>query len=83
MDFGSFKAGDEVPWDFGIPELPPLALACMAMVEPGTDSMFSVLAAGAHAASIWVEENTGSGYNAYGTLQRFGFASMGSSWKKR
>ena len=59
MDFGSFKAGDEVPWDFGIPELPPLALACMAMVEPGTDSMFSVLAAGAHAASIWVEENTG------------------------
>ena len=34
MDFGSFKAGDEVPWDFGIPELPPLALACMAMVEP-------------------------------------------------
>ena len=59
MDFGSFKAGDEVPWNFGIPELPPLALACMAMVEPGTDSMFSVLAAGAHAASIWVQENTG------------------------
>ena len=29
FDFGRYKQGDVVPWQFGIPELPPLALACM------------------------------------------------------
>ena len=36
FDFGRYKQGDVVPWQFGIPELPPLALAMLANAQPGT-----------------------------------------------
>ena len=59
FDFGRYKQGDRVPWQFGIPELPPLALAMLANSQPGVDGLFSVLAAGAVAFSEHVEETTG------------------------
>ena len=57
--FGSFSKGDEVPWRFGIAELPPLALALLAEASIGDGSLFGTLAGGAVAASIWVEAETG------------------------
>ena len=59
FDFGRYKKGDVVPWQFGIPELPPLALAMLAHSQPGEGDLFSVLAAGAVAFSSYVEERTG------------------------
>ena len=59
FDFGRYKQGDDVPWDFGIPELPPLALAKIAMAKPGTEDLWSVIASGAVAASKYVESSTG------------------------
>ena len=59
FDFGRYKQGDVVPWQFGIPELPPLALAMLAHSQPGDGDLFSVLAAGAVAFSSYVEEATG------------------------
>ena len=59
FDFGRYKEGDVVPWQFGIPELPPLALAMLAHSQPGDKDLFSVLAAGAVAFSSFVEEATG------------------------
>ena len=59
FDFGRYKQGDVVPWQFGIPELPPLALAMLAHSQPGDKDLFSVLASGAVAFSSFVEEATG------------------------
>ena len=59
FDFGRYKEGDVVPWQFGIPELPPLALAMLAHSQPGDKDLFSVLASGAVAFSSFVEEATG------------------------
>ena len=59
FDFGRYKQGDVVPWQFGIPELPPLALAMLAHSQPGDGDLFSVLASGAVAFSSFVEEATG------------------------
>ena len=59
FEFGRYKQGDAVPWQFGIPELPPLALAMLAHSQPGCDDLFSVLASGAVAFSSYVEEITG------------------------
>ena len=59
FDFGRYKQGDVVPWQFGIPELPPLALSMLATSEPGTNSLFSVLTGGAVAFAKHVEEVTG------------------------
>ena len=59
FDFGRYKKGDVVPWQFGIPELPPLALAMLAHSQPGEGDLFSVLASGAVAFSSYVEETTG------------------------
>ena len=59
FDFGRYKQGDVVPWQFGIPELPPLALAMLANAQPGSDELFSVLGAGAVAFSEYVERVTG------------------------
>ena len=59
FDFGRYKEGDVVPWQFGIPELPPLALAMLAHSQPGDKDLFSVLASGAVAFSSFVEETTG------------------------
>ena len=59
FDFGRYKKGDVVPWQFGIPELPPLALSMLATSEPGTNSLFSVLTGGAVAFAKHVEEVTG------------------------
>ena len=57
--FGSFGEGDVVPWAFGVPELPPLALHLMAHATPGDGSLFGTLAAGAVAASEHIEALTG------------------------
>jgi len=59
FDFGRYKQGDVVPWQFGIPELPPLALAMLAHSQPGDGDLFSVLAGGAVAFSSFVEKKTG------------------------
>ena len=59
FDFGRYKQGDVVPWQFGIPELPPLALAMLAHSQPGDGDLFSVLASGAVAFSSFVEQVTG------------------------
>jgi aldehyde:ferredoxin oxidoreductase len=59
FDFGRYKQGDVVPWQFGIPELPPLALSVLATSEPGTNNLFSVLTGGAVAFAKHVEEVTG------------------------
>ena len=59
FDFGRYKQGDVVPWQFGIPELPPLALAMLAHSKPGDGDLFSVLASGAVAFSSFVEQVTG------------------------
>ena len=59
FDFGRYKEGDVVPWQFGIPELPPLALAMLAHSQPGDGDLFSVLAGGAVAFSSFVEKETG------------------------
>ncbi len=59
FEFGRYKQGDAVPWQFGIPELPPLALAMLAHSQPGVGDIFSVLASGAVAFSSYVEEITG------------------------
>ena len=59
FDFGRYKQGDVVPWQFGIPELPPLALAMLAHSKPGDGDLFSVLASGAVAFSSFVEQATG------------------------
>ena len=56
---GNYRAGDLVEWDFGIPELPPLALERLANAEVGDGTLFGTLAGGAVACSVWVEENTG------------------------
>ena len=44
-----------MPWAFGIPELPPLALERLAQPT----GLFTVLAGGAVAASKWVQRETG------------------------
>ena len=59
FDFGRYKQGDVVPWQFGIPELPPLALAMLAHSQPGDGDLFSVLAGGAVAFSSFIEKKTG------------------------
>jgi aldehyde:ferredoxin oxidoreductase len=59
FEFGRYKQGDAVPWQFGIPELPPLALAMLAHSQPGVGDLFSVLASGAVAFSSYVEKITG------------------------
>lgn len=56
---GRFAAGDLVPWAFGLPELPPLALARLARASPGDGSLFSTLAAGAVLCADHVERVTG------------------------
>ena len=38
FDFGSYSEGDVVPWAFGIPELPPLALHLLAHATPETEA---------------------------------------------
>lgn len=59
FEFGRYKQGEAVPWQFGIPELPPLALAMLAHSQPGDDTLFSVLTSGAVAFSSYVEKVTG------------------------
>ncbi len=59
FDFGSFKEGDAVPWKFGIPELPPLALHLLAHATPGDGTLFGTLTAGAVGMSEWIENETG------------------------
>ena len=59
FDFGSFKEGDVVPWKFGIPELPPLALHLLAHATPGDGTLFGTLTAGAVGMSEWIENETG------------------------
>ena len=59
FNFGSFSKGDQVPWRFGIAELPALALALLADASIGDGSLFGTLAGGAVAASMWVENETG------------------------
>ena len=59
FDFGRYKKGNDVPWDFGIPELPPLALDRLAVAQPGGGDLWSVLAGGAVVASQYVESTTG------------------------
>jgi len=59
FDFGSFSKGDPVPWAFGVPELPPLALHLLAHATPGDGSLFGTLAGGAVAASQHIEALTG------------------------
>lgn len=56
---GNYRKGDLVEWNFGIPELPPLALERLASAKPGDGTLFGTLAGGAVACSVWVEENTG------------------------
>ena len=48
-----------MPWAFGIPELPPLALHLLAHASPGDGSLFGTLSAGAVAASEYIEALTG------------------------
>ncbi len=57
--FGSFAKGDPVPWAFGVPELPPLALHLLAHATPGDGTLFGTLAGGAVAASEHIEAVTG------------------------
>ncbi len=57
--FGRFQQGDDVPWEFGVPELPPLALHCLAHATPGDGSLFGTLTAGAVVASKVIEDMTG------------------------
>ena len=57
--FGSFAKGDLVPWAFGVPELPPLALHLLAHATPGDGTLFGTLAGGAVAASEHIEAVTG------------------------
>ena len=59
FDFGRYKQGDVVPWQFGIPELPPLALAMLANAKPGTSDLFSTLTGGAVVFAEHVERVTG------------------------
>ena len=59
FDFGRYKQGDVVPWQFGIPELPPLALAMLANAKPGTSDLFSTLTSGAVVFAEHVERVTG------------------------
>ena len=59
FDFGRFKQGDLVPWEFAIPELPPLALAHLASAQIGDGSLFGTLAAGAAFAAEWMARETG------------------------
>ena len=59
FDFGRYKQGDAVPWQFGIPELPPLALAMLANAKPGTSDLFSTLTSGAVVFAEHVERVTG------------------------
>ncbi|MAJ02019.1 MAG: hypothetical protein CMA10_06425 [Euryarchaeota archaeon] len=59
FDFGSFSKGDIVPWRFGIPELPPLALHVLAHATPGDGTLFGTLTAGAVGMSEWIENKTG------------------------
>jgi aldehyde:ferredoxin oxidoreductase len=59
FDFGSFSKGDPVPWAFGVPELPPLALHLLAHAVPGDGSLFGTLTGGAVAASQYIESKTG------------------------
>ena len=56
---GRFRAGDLVPWAFGIPELPPLAIARLGMAEAGGDDAFGTLTTGAVATATAVEALTG------------------------
>ncbi len=56
---GRFRAGDLVPWAFGIPELPPLAIARLGMAEAGGDDAFGILTTGAVATATAVEALTG------------------------
>ena len=57
--FGTYQKGDAVPWAFGVPELPPLALHMLAHATPGDGSLFGTLTAGAVAASEYIERLTG------------------------
>ncbi|MAW22565.1 MAG: hypothetical protein CMA16_03855 [Euryarchaeota archaeon] len=59
FDFGRYKQGDVVPWQFGVPELPPLALAMLANAKPGTSNLFSTLTSGAVVFAEHVERVTG------------------------
>ena len=59
FDFGRYKQGDVVPWQFGIPELPPLALAMLANAKPGISDLFSTLTGGAVVFAEHVERVTG------------------------
>jgi aldehyde:ferredoxin oxidoreductase len=56
---GRFSKGEKVPWGFGIPELPPLALERLSAAIIGDGSLFGTLASGAVACSRWVEKETG------------------------
>ncbi len=56
---GRFTKGEMVPWGYGIPELPPLALERLSNASPGDGSLFGTLASGAVACSRWVEKETG------------------------
>ena len=58
FSFGNYQEGDLVPWAFGIPELPPLALHLLAHASFGDGSLFGTLAAGAVAASEAMESMT-------------------------
>jgi len=57
--FGRYAEGDVVPWAFGVPELPPLALHLLAHATPGDGTLFGTLTAGAVAASERIEALTG------------------------
>ena len=56
---GRFAAGDLIPWAFGLPELPPLALERLSTATVGDGSLFGTLAAGAVACARFVECLTG------------------------
>lgn len=60
FDFGSYLEGDVVPWEFGIPELPPMAIYLLGQSNVGDGSLFGSLAAGAVACAKYVEQITGN-----------------------
>ena len=54
FDFGRYKQGDVVPWQFKFLNCPLFTLAMLANAQPGSDELFSVLA-GAVTFSEYVE----------------------------
>ena len=60
FDFGSYKQGDVVSWEFGIPELPPFAIHLIGQSKLGDGTLFGSLAGGAVACARYVEKVTGN-----------------------